>query len=1270
MWQPVAIGGSATSLRRRSVSGSSISSSGSNFSARARPRFVPAASTSQPTPFTSTQSSFNAGNYQHAKQDAALQEDAVYPDLSNLMEMMEEQHSWCSSAWINLEMPGEEESRIWGTISQEPNEYSSTDSVHHNSQPCAEPPIILSDKNSSAAPQVRGSEEEYSFETDSDDYDEFDVGSGGVTLDCFDEFTEEMVRTAKAAEATRAKIVALEPSVQEPDTEVTSSGNFTTGSEDDYDGDDDIDNVLQGFDMTPFESPTSTLDKNPWTYVLGKLPFWAQYEATRVALHCGLPLSNEELSNALSPYLVELQLACKANDLQCSWYKIMGEFFSHHNTSSQTSLPKQRISTGLFTVLKRDGWSKTAYMTGSIEFNTSSNRPPFSIRLNALSHQSLNRFWRKYGSDRFLTVRLPSPPNVNKLHNMFYERKILCQTPQRFHEALVQFLMQEDIELLGRAWRLFYVKDGKDKKNKDQPFQAILFAVRGEGIKLEDECEVEELLNWHIPLVPKNLNSTVPKLWSRLSLGLTKTSATVEFTTDQICPDPLNPRLPGDPYTPEPNVRNTVGNVEGEVMDDGCSFASPAVFRKIQEQLGLKEAPTAVQGRLGGAKGLWIVDPVALKEVSQGKRDPNEIWIRVNESQAKYQEHQVSELDPAWTTLDLAWFSHPPKPANVNLQLLAVLDHRGVPFEPLRDLVDEHLELIIQELNNAIDDRLLLRNWVYANGKLSNARAMAAIGYLGSCPAAPAERLLMWLDAGFRPQSQGHVRKELTKMIEGFWESLKEKMHICIPLSTNLFCIADPTDTLKEGEVSLQFSRGIEDPRTGRRRDFVQGDILVARNPAQLPSDIQKVRAVNNEQLRELKDVIVFSRQGLRSLASLLSGGDYDGDKCWICWDPRIVEPFQKEGPINTAFEGESEWFTKYEERVNKLPLPTTRIPSSTKLTLYQIRVANAFLRAGALYTLNSQPNLLGIYSKKHERYSKQFGLADDLAIELAKICAYLVDAPKQGLSLQPDHASLRKKKFSQKGYDDNSEFKYPPADPGDATANIIARLDGFAQKKIAERKVEFENKHKLENAPYSDGDLTVMIHEEDVRARLDPEIKDCLRYLRTELGKVWDKWISMVNRRWNTGSNQRGFGGGPMYSQSQSQAEEGDSFGSTVDACYAEYFMIKPLPEGQTTFHPIISRWMKDAEKPSSEWQLLKASAAFLKWGGVGSIVWYLAGQQLCELKARATGTARHVIEDIYQSLKTDRRFMRKREEDRITFGLNDEEEEIWYDFEDDIPC
>jgi len=247
MWQPGRTTGTATSPRhsfgRRSISASSISSddvsSTSIFSAPSRPQFVPAARTGSPTPLTSTQSSFNAGAdtiHQHAK---AHQGDAVYPDLSHLVRMTEEQHSWCSSAWVNLEMPGEEESRIWGAIPREPNEFPSTESVHPSFHPYPEPQVIQRDGNSFAAPQARGGEE-YDFDTDSDEYDEF----GGVTLDSFDEAEE--IRGSEVEEATGSEVSYLEPSVQEPDTEVSSSTIFTADTEEDYDGEDDIDTLLQG----------------------------------------------------------------------------------------------------------------------------------------------------------------------------------------------------------------------------------------------------------------------------------------------------------------------------------------------------------------------------------------------------------------------------------------------------------------------------------------------------------------------------------------------------------------------------------------------------------------------------------------------------------------------------------------------------------------------------------------------------------------------------------------------------------------------------------------------------------------------------------------------------------------------------------------------------------------------------------------------------------------------------------------------------------------
>jgi hypothetical protein len=38
-----------------------------------------------------------------------------------------------------------------------------------------------------------------------------------------------------------------------------------------------------------------------------------------------------------------------------------------------------------------------------------------------------------------------------------------------------------------------------------------------------------------------------------------------------------------------------------------------------------------------------------------------------------------------------------------------------------------------------------------------------------------------------------------------------------------------------------------------------------------------------------LVDVIVLSVRGDASLAQLLAGGDFDGDRVWLCWEPRLV---------------------------------------------------------------------------------------------------------------------------------------------------------------------------------------------------------------------------------------------------------------------------------------------------------------------------------------------------------------------------------------------
>ena len=67
-------------------------------------------------------------------------------------------------------------------------------------------------------------------------------------------------------------------------------------------------------------------------------------------------------------------------------------------------------------------------------------------------------------------------------------------------------------------------------------------------------------------------------------------------------------------------------------------------------------------------------------------------------------------------------------------------------------------------------------------------------------------------------------------------------MNIGIGKSTYAFMIADPLAVLEENEIHLGFSNTFRDPKDGWGQVLLHDmDVLVARLPAHLPSDIQKV---------------------------------------------------------------------------------------------------------------------------------------------------------------------------------------------------------------------------------------------------------------------------------------------------------------------------------------------------------------------------------------------------------------------------------------------
>jgi len=73
-------------------------------------------------------------------------------------------------------------------------------------------------------------------------------------------------------------------------------------------------------------------------------------------------------------------------------------------------------------------------------------------------------------------------------------------------------------------------------------------------------------------------------------------------------------------------------------------------------------------------------------------------------------------------------------------------------------------------------------------------------------------------------------------------ERLEKKLSIGVGQSAYAYITCDPLKVLDEGEIHLGFSKTFSDPRSRFQDTMLHGiDVLVARLPALLPCDIQKV---------------------------------------------------------------------------------------------------------------------------------------------------------------------------------------------------------------------------------------------------------------------------------------------------------------------------------------------------------------------------------------------------------------------------------------------
>lgn len=281
------------------------------------------------------------------------------------------------------------------------------------------------------------------------------------------------------------------------------------------------------------------------------------------------------------------------------------------------------------------------------------------------------------------------------------------------------------------------------------------------------------------------------------------------------------------------------GKVPAEkIFTDGCGFMNGSALMKIGRWMGFNAPPTAVQGRILGSKGVWLLHP--------HDRDPQAeptIWLRP--SQMKINLVPPTEFGPdalaclhrAHRIFDLVMPSRSTVPARLSRLTIVNLEHNGVPADVLVQLMRDGLIAEIDALTQwkGVGAMPLLWNAVNKASAVSFQRLRRtaagiqralgltrrrhdevdddedadedvqgssasqansteedeheAVSGVDVPPASIAEEILERLQAGFHPLEDFHLFNSMKTLLEQVMRSYIKEYHIVIPKSAEAFIV-------------------------------------------------------------------------------------------------------------------------------------------------------------------------------------------------------------------------------------------------------------------------------------------------------------------------------------------------------------------------------------------------------------------------------------------------------------------------------------------------
>ncbi|KAG6860856.1 hypothetical protein C0995_006720 [Termitomyces sp. Mi166 len=600
------------------------------------------------------------------------------------------------------------------------------------------------------------------------------------------------------------------------------------------------------------------------------------------------------------------------------------------------------------------------------------NKGEYRIRLEPMENKRSYRLARFLGSRRILQLKIP--------RDLIFEE----------NKQLRQF-MRHKFVLCGRVFVPFFAKDhAVYLVETDEDYERCGAHWAGDQFR----WPFEHIINWHNPL-QFNAKQPINKYATRFALAFSTSIPVLEFKEENIF---LILDLT--------DTWRELSKAPAEyIKTDGCGFINEAALKIIARVLNYFGYPVAVQGRVYGAKGLWILHP------TDTSSEPK-IWIRSSQQKIVYK----SPVHRSHLIFDLCSVSSSASSASLSKQSIMNLSKNGVSdatlieimkkalIEEVRPLMQwqgpqamEVLWSVINRLSSVSRTRLTrlsaslsralgLRGQDWRAEEIDverNEDAAPAEGegpadiYTGRAssgvPLSLAEYIMESLQAGFHPKDSTLLKDKIRNLVQTTIKSIVDKFSIPLPESLSAFIIPDPRGVLEEGEVYYRSSVPLINSETQDRFSVLTGNVLVM--------------AVDRPELSRWVDVLIVSTKGEKSFASMLSGGEHFKNK-----------PVK---PIPPHFMDDN--FQKHPKGVIEF---TKRV-----FAMSHKDAAEAF---ADILMFDLDDTKFGLYSNWQDYAIWKYGYEDPRSERLAYIFNALLDSSKTGDRLKPGIFERDQKEFGK----------------------------------------------------------------------------------------------------------------------------------------------------------------------------------------------------------------------------------------------------------------